>query len=362
MVNQSYKLLFVSTAVGALGSGLGGGIELTMPNIVKELLRRGHKIDIVAPEGSLSGSLPLIEIPGNTQTPAQNQQRDEPICIPHNAVLANMWSYVNQIQGNYDLILNFGYDWLPLYLTQFFRRPVAHLISMSSLIDAMDEMITQVANQFPGAIGVHSQAQAATFPCAEKCVCVLNGLDLSLYQFCAQPGNTLAWVGRIAPEKGLEDAVAAANSLGLPLKIFGFIQNEEYWQQVRQDYPDAQIEYKGFVPTTELQQELGQCQALLFTPRWVEAFGNVAIEALACGVPVIAYRRGGLVEIVEDGKTGFLVEPDSVQGLIAAIKQLHTIDRQVCRQEAEKVYSLEAMGDRVEKWFKMILDNYVSIS
>ncbi|MDB9540932.1 glycosyltransferase family 4 protein [Anabaenopsis arnoldii] len=355
MINQSYKLLFMSTGVGALGSGLGGGIELTMPNIVKEMLRRGHTIDIVAPKGSLSDSLPLIEIPGNTQNPAQDQKRDEPICIPHNSVLANMWTYAYQVQGNYDLILNFSYDWLPLYLTQFFDRPVAHLISMSSLLDAMDEMITQVATRFPGSIGVHSQAQAATFACAEKCVCVLNGLDLSLYQFCDQPGNSLAWVGRIAPEKGLEDAVAAANSLGMPLKIFGLLQNEEYWQQVCQDYPDAQIEYKGFVTTSKLQQELGQCQALLFTPRWVEAFGNVAIEALACGVPVIAYRRGGLVEIVEDGKTGFLVEPDSVQGLIDAIKDLHTIDRRVCRQQAEVVYSLAAMGDRVEKWFQDIL-------
>ncbi len=93
------------------------------------------------------------------------------------------------------------------------------------------------------------------------------------------------------------------------------------------------------------------------TPRWVEAFGNVAIEALACGVPVIAYRRGGLVEIVEDGKTGFLVDPDSVQGLVSAIKRVHTISRQSCRHQAETLYSLEAMGGRVEEWFETILHN-----
>ncbi|WP_353932679.1 glycosyltransferase family 4 protein [Okeanomitos corallinicola TIOX110] len=355
MTNPSYKLLFMSTAVGTLGSGLSGGVEVTLSNTAKAMLKRGHKVDIVAPEGSRSGSLPLIEIPGNTQNPAQDQKRDEQIYIPNNSVLANMWSYADQVQENYDLILNFSYDWLPLYLTQFFTCPVAHLISMSSLTDAMDDMITKVATKFPGAIGVHSKTQAATFPCAEECVCLLNGLDLSLYQFCDQPGNSLGWVGRIAPEKGLEDAVAAANTLGMPLKVFGLIQNEEYWQKIRQDYPNAQIDYQGFLSTTELQAGLGQCQAMLATPHWIDAFPTVGLEASACGVPVIAYSRGGLVEIVEDGKTGFLVEPDSVQGLIEAVKNLHTIDRQICRQRAESLYSLEAMGGRLEKWFHKIL-------
>jgi UDP-glucose:tetrahydrobiopterin glucosyltransferase len=91
------------------------------------------------------------------------------------------------------------------------------------------------------------------------------------------------------------------------------------------------------------------------TPRWVEAFGNVAIEALACGVPVIAYRRGGPTEIVQDGKTGWLVEPDSVTGLVEAIAQSDLIDRRLCRQQAEAEYSLTAMGDRLEQWFAALL-------
>lgn len=180
-------------------------------------------------------------------------------------------------------------------------------------------------------------------------------MDLSVYQFCSQPGSYLAWVGRIAPEKGLEDAVAAAKIAGMPMKIFGLKQDVPYWEQICQEYPDAPIEYRGFLPTHELQQELGQCKALLITPRWIEAYPNVALEALACGVPLISYRRGGLTEIVQEGKTGFLVEPDSVQGLVEAIKHLDEIDRQACRQQAETLYSLEAMGDRTEEWFQKIL-------
>jgi UDP-glucose:tetrahydrobiopterin glucosyltransferase len=162
-------------------------------------------------------------------------------------------------------------------------------------------------------------------------------------------------VGRIAPEKGLEDAVAASQLTGIPMKIMGFLENQGYWQQILRDYPDAPVEYEGFLSTTELQQRLRQCRALLMTPRWVEAFGNVAIEALACGVPVIAYRRGGPAEIVEDGKTGFLVEPDSVEGLVEAMGHLEKIDRYACRQRVEVEYSNHAMGDRIEQWLVDIL-------
>ncbi|WP_311774143.1 glycosyltransferase family 4 protein [Nostoc sp. UCD121] len=346
----------MSTPMGPLGSGLGGGVELTLSNIATEMLRRGYKLEIVAPQGSISNSLPIREIPGELiQIPAQNQSRSDPILLHKNSVLANMWDYARQVQSDYDLIVNFAYDWLPLYLTPFFNCPIAHLISMGSLTDVMDEIIEQVAINFPASIGVHSQTQAATFTFAERCICLLNGMDLSIYQFCQEPTQSLAWVGRIAPEKGLEDAVAAAEMTGIKLKIFGLKQDVAYWEKICQEYPNAAIEYVGFLPTLELQKELGKCQALLVTPRWIEAFGNVAIEALACGVPLIAYRRGGLTEIVQEGKTGFLVEPDSVQGLVEAIKHLDNIDRQTCRQQAETLYSLEAMGDRTEEWFKEIL-------
>lgn len=133
------------------------------------------------------------------------------------------------------------------------------------------------------------------------------------------------------------------------------MQDEDYWQKICADWPEAPVEYLGFLTTTQMQEQVRQCRALLMTPRWVEAFGNVAIEALACGVPVIAYKRGGPAEIVRDGLTGFLVEPDSVNGLVGAIARLDQIDRSACRRQAEVEYSLGALGDRFEHWFKSIL-------
>lgn len=330
-------------------------MELTLHNIAEEMQRRGHQIHIVAPTGSVDAALTIIEIAGELQITAQTQSRHDPITMPANAVLANMWEYARQIQERYDILVNFAYDWLPFYLTPFFQRPIAHLVSMGSLSDAMDQIIQQVADQFPGTIGVHSQAQANTFPFAQQCRCLENGLDLSLYHFEANPDHRLAWVGRIAPEKGLEDAIAAVQKAQIPLSIWGTIQDEAYWNTLQRTYPDAPIRYEGFLPTAQLQQALGKCQGLLMTPKWVEAFGNVAIEALACGVPVIAYHRGGPAEIVQQGKTGWLVEPDQIDGLVDAIAYLDKIDRHACRQQAETRYSMSAMGDRVEAWLSGVL-------
>jgi UDP-glucose:tetrahydrobiopterin glucosyltransferase len=356
MTSKPLRLLFVSTPVGPLGTGLGGGVELTLYNIAQEMIRRGHKLEIIAPSGSTWNSLPIVQIPGNLQIIAQSQERTDPITMPENSVLANMWDYARQVQGEYDLIVNFAYDWLPLYLTPFFQRPIAHLISMGSLSNALDQIIKQVAKRFPGTIGFHSLAQAATFTLDDQFFCLSNGIDVSLYEFCAQPKQQLAWIGRISPEKGLEDAVSVAQITNIPLKIMGKLQDKSYWEQICQNYPNAPFEYLGFLSTSQMQQVVRECRALLMTHHWVEAFGNVAIEALACGVPVISYRRGGPAEIVKDGKTGFLVEPDSVPGLVDAISRLDEINRQTCRASAESEFSLEALGDRFEQWFMQILN------
>lgn len=352
----SLKILLLSTPVGALGSGLGGGVELTLQSVARSLLDRGHQITVVAPEGSVLDGIPLVSIAGNLQITAQSQGRDALITLPANSVLGNMWDHARSVEHEYDLLFNFAYDWLPFYLTPFFETLIAHLVSMGSLSDAMDHIIERVANQFPTTIAVHSLAQAETFRFSDRCFNLKNGFDLSIYEFCETPKNQLAWVGRIAPEKGLEDAVSAVEQVGIPLKIWGVIQDEAYWQKIQSDFPNAPIKYCGFLSTSELQKALGESRALLMTPHWVEAFGNVAIEALACGVPVIAYRRGGPAEIVRDRETGFLVEPDSVEGLVSAIDQLDAIDRGACRRQAEQEYSLKALGDRLETWFTKILN------
>jgi UDP-glucose:tetrahydrobiopterin glucosyltransferase len=349
------RILFISTPVGAFGSGIGGGVELTVQNVAKELMRRSHTVHLVACIGSQSDTIPLITIPGEVHSFAQNHARTDPINFPSNSVVANMWAYARTVQGSYDLIVNFAYDWLPFYLTPFFSTPIAHLVSMGSLLDCIDLAIAQVAHAYPGTIGVHTRIQAHTFEGLGDFRILNGGVDIDDYDFCAEPELQLAWVGRISPEKGLEDAAAVSEHTGLEINILGKMQDEDYWEEVQRDYPDAKLNYLGFHPTERLQSILGKCQALLMTPKWVEAFGNVAIEALACGVPVISYARGGPVEIVQHGETGFLVEPDNVEGLCEAVANLPRISRFACRRQADSQYSLQALGDRFEQWFLEIL-------
>ncbi|MEG3435868.1 glycosyltransferase family 4 protein [Pannus brasiliensis CCIBt3594] len=350
------KVLFLSTPVGPLGSGSGGGVELTLYNLARALEERGIQVTTIAPENSVLDGLPLETVPGTPQVSAQNTGREAPIELPPDSVLANMWERARQIQRDHDLIVNFAYDWLPLYLTPFFERPVAHLIGMASLAEAIDRALQDIHARFPRSIAFHTVAQAETFPLPAPYRCLGNGIDLSRYRFRENPSAALAWVGRIAPEKALEDAIEACDRAGVPLRVFGYIPDRAYWEKLLTKYPNANLDYRGFLPTDRLQAELGDCRGLVMTPRWVEAFGNVAIEALACGVPVISYRRGGPAEIIEDGKTGFLVEPDSIGGLVRAIDSLDRIARRDCRERAEREYSREAFGDRVLDWFTEILD------
>jgi len=349
------RLLVLSTPVGPLGSGLGGGVELTLATLARELLLRGHTVRVVAPAGSIVPDVPVVGIAGDLQVPAQGQGRAAPVGLPPASVLAAMWEYAREAAEAHDVVVNFAYDWLPLYLTPFLRRPVAHFVSMSSLSDAMDRILDAVGRCFPGTIAAYTRTQAATFRGSHGWRCLGSGIDLRQYGFCAEPDAALAWVGRISPEKGLEDAVAVARRLGLPLRVFGKREDEAYWGRVLGAAGGARIEYQGFLPTCELQRRLGRCRALLVTPRWVEAFGLVVIEALACGVPVVAYRRGGPAEIVRDGRTGWLVPPDDVSALVAAAARVSTLDRRECRRQAESEFSLVAFGDRFEDWLRAIL-------
>jgi len=348
------RILLVSTPVGALGTGAGGGVELTVLNTAATLQARGHRVTVVAPAGSRLDveGVALIERSGAPPPSAQHQDRATPIVMPADGALAGMCDAAFAAQDDVDLIVNYAYDWLPLYLTPFFRTPMLHLVGMGSLTDAIDGAIAAALAHRPGGIAVHTRAQAATFPFGDRLAVVGNGVDVGRYRFRPQGGPSLGWVARIAPEKGLEDAVAAASRVELPLDVWGIVEDEAYWADVRRRFPAEAIRYHGFLPTDDLQAALGECRAMLVTPQWDEAFGNVVVEAMATGVPVITYDRGGPAELVRDGETGFVVEAGSVTGLVEAISRVGEIDRAACRRVVEAEHSLDALAGRLEAWFE----------
>lgn len=355
----SKRILIISTPVGPLGSGVGGGVELTLHSLVLGLTDRGHEVEVLAPGGSLQVGSVLHQIPGTLQPTAVTDQRDTPVTVPPDGVLAAMCEWARLHQDEFDVILNLAYDWLPFYLTPFFvSTPLAHLVSMATLSDAMDDVIMRAAAVRPRNVAMHSQAQADTFPSLVSVPIVGSGIAVERYDLhiTADEPRHLGFIGRISPEKGLADVVAVADATGLPLKVWGLMQDPSVWQEAIAAHPHAQVSYEGFLPTDDLQAAIGGCAAIVMAPKWVEAFGNVAIEAMATGVPVISYRRGGPAEIVVDGETGFLVEPDDVEGLIKAVGRIDDLDRVECRQRVEEVYSIEALATRVDGWLDAVIE------
>ncbi|NJK62446.1 MAG: glycosyltransferase family 4 protein [Synechococcaceae cyanobacterium SM2_3_1] len=356
------RFLFVSTPMGPLGSGAGGGVELMLTNLAQELVRQGDQVHILAPAGSMVEGVPCTTAPGLSPLYAQASARTGPIEISLPSVLANLWEQAFAIQQDFDVIINWAYDWLPFYLTRFFQTPVAHIVSMGSLTDALDLTLEQTLQAFPGRVAVHSLAQATTFKFAQSAIATGEnpffvlpcGIDLSCYTFVPEADGPLCWVGRISPEKGLEDCAAIAQRLQMPVNVLGRLQDVDYWQWVRRQYPEAPLKYLGFFPTEQMQAIMGQSRAMLMTQKWTEAFGVVVVEALACGVPVITYRRGGPAEIVEDGLTGWIVEPDDVDEMVAALDRIDKVDRHTCRQQAETRYSLQAMATQFKLWTEQV--------
>ncbi len=352
------RILVVSTPVGALGSGRGGGVEITALAVVAGLLERGHQLTVLAAEGSTllasCAAAALWAEPGVDQPSWQHRPRGAAVELPADALLGHFWRRALLRQAEFDVILNLAYDWLPLWLTPHTATPLAHLVSMGSVADVMDGLIAEIARSHPRHLAFHTAAQAADFDLPQPPRLVGNGFDLSRYHFQAAPAELLGWAGRIAPEKGLEDAAAAAARLGLPLAVWGLQEDPAYARHVEASVPPGTLQWRGFLPTDQLQAELGRCAVLLNTPKWNEAFGNVVVEALACGVPVAAYARGGPAELVQEGHTGALAAPDDVAALVAAVRRARGVKRRHCRAWAEQRCSQQAFAARIEAWLEVL--------
>jgi len=346
------RVLVLSTPVGAIGSGTGGGVEVTLRGIASGLVARGHHVEVVAPAGSVSIGVPLHVVDGTPQPSMQYVERSVTVGAPDGSVLANMWRFIVDRHHEFDVVVNLAYDELPFRHANDLQRPVAHLVSMGSLTDAMDEVIASASATTPGAVAMHSRAQAATFRGATGAVIIGGGIDVASCRFVDVPHSDgrVAFVGRLSREKGLRDVVVASALAQRPLHVWGHMQDEAELSAASAAVEGARVTYRGFVDPDRLRAELGECAALVMAPKWVEAFGNVAVEALGCGVPVVAYRRGGPAEIVVDGETGCLVEPDSIEALAGGIARVGELSRAACRRSAEGDHSVGAFAARVEAW------------
>ena len=190
---------------------------------------------------------------------------------------------------------------------------------------------------------------------------VYHGIDTALYPFHAKADNGFVFLGRLVPEKGVTDAIKACVVTNERLLIGSQFpkpgESDYVDRDIRPMLDDPKIEEVGMVTDGAKAELLGRAKALLFPIHWEEPFGMVMIEAMAAGTPVIGYRRGSVPEIVKDGVTGFIVEPnDGVEGLVRAMKRIGEIDRAACRKHVEERFSVEQMVKGYERVYHSLLD------
>jgi glycosyltransferase involved in cell wall biosynthesis len=201
-----------------------------------------------------------------------------------------------------------------------------------------------------------SDAQREPLPVAGWVATVHHGLPPDLFRFHSASGTYLAFLGRISPEKRVDRAIEIATACGLPLKIAAKVDraDREYFERDIAPLLDHPlVDFIGEISEHEKNGFLGHAKALLFPIDWPEPFGLVMIEAMACGLPVIAFPGGSVCEIIEDGVTGFIV--DTIEDAIDAVRRIDTIDRRTCRATFERRFIARRMASQYVDVFRKLI-------
>jgi glycosyltransferase involved in cell wall biosynthesis len=252
-------------------------------------------------------------------------------------------------RGEFDVIHNHaGIEGMVLAETS--ATPV-----VSTMHNAFVPQTQTIWDAYPWFHHALSGSSAPTFPSRGALPPIHHGIDVRSFRVGA-PEGYLLFLGRFSPEKGADRAVQAAERAGRRLVLAGKVDPPEadQFRDVIEPLIDGdRVRYVGEVDAKAKRRLLAGADALLFPIEWEEPFGLVMIEALASGIPVIAFGRGSVPEIVEDGRTGFIV--DDVEGMADAIGRLDEIDRRECRAAAERRFTVERMVDDVEAMYRSIL-------
>jgi glycosyltransferase involved in cell wall biosynthesis len=252
-------------------------------------------------------------------------------------------------------VLHFHTDWIHFPILH--RQPWPSVTTLHGALNRADHGgLLRTYRDLP--LVSISNAQRRGYDDARWVATVHHGLPRELHRPRGSPGRYLAFLGRTSPEKGLERAIAVARAADLPLRIAARTYPEERAYFVDRIEPllrDAgrSIEFVGEIGGPAKDEFLGGAAALLFPIDWEEPFGLVMIEAMACGTPVVAWRRGSVPEVVDDGVTGFVV--DDVEAAVRAVGRIGTLDREACRRTFERRFDARRMArDYVEVYTRVI--------
>ena len=181
-----------------------------------------------------------------------------------------------------------------------------------------------------------------------------HGIRLEEFPFQPESGDSLLFFGRIHPDKGAAEAIAAAKASGHRLDLYGIVQDQTYFDREVAPELGERIRYHGAVGGEARSQALGNARALLHLINFEEPFGLSVIEAMACGTPVIATRRGSMPELIDHGRTGFLV--NNAEEAVAAIERIDEIDRAALREAIAERFTVDQMADTYLELYRAILN------
>jgi glycosyltransferase involved in cell wall biosynthesis len=311
-----------------------GGTERVVSYLTEELVARGHDVTLFASADSVTNARLVAGCP--------RALRLDSTCHDSLAHHVVMLERVARDRDQFDVI-HFHTDYLHFSLAR--RHALPRITTLHGRLDLPElGMLYREFSEEP--VVSISKAQQTPLPHARWIETVYHGLPPDLYQPQEKAGEYLAFLGRVSPEKRLDRAIEIATRLGLVLRVAAKVDHADrdyYVQKIAPLLHNPYVEFIGEIAESEKDEFLGGARALLFPIDWPEPFGLVLIEALACGTPVIAYRRGSVPEIISDGETGFLVE--NVGQAVAAVKRLPELSRRRCREVFEQRFTVGRMVD-----------------
>ncbi len=252
--------------------------------------------------------------------------------------------------GEFDLIHN-SFDFLPLSYSGLVSTPVLttiHGFSSPSIVPVYEKY-----NRRSAYVAI---SNADRHPSLDYLATIHHGIDTDAFRLHPAPGGYLLFFGRIHPDKGAAEAIEVAAEVGMPLVLAGIVQDQAYFDtRVAPHIDGERVRFLGAVGPIERAEILGGATALLHLIGFDEPFGLSVVEAMACGTPVIAFRRGSMPELIEEGRTGFLV--DTTEQAAAAVGPARHVDRQAIRNVAVARFGVDRMVDEYLAAYGQLLDD-----
>lgn len=321
-----------------------GGTERVVSYVTEELVRQGHQVTLFASGDSMTKA---HLVPCCTQSLRLDEHCED--SLAHHIL---MLEYVAKSASHFDVI-HFHTDYSHFPLSR--RQQVPNVTTLHGQLGIPD--LAPLYREFCDMPLVSiSDAQREPIPWANWQGTVYHGLPEDLYTFKETTGKYLAFLGRISPEKRVDRAIEIARRAGMEIKIAAKVDkvDRKYFKHHVEPllhYPG--VEYIGEIGEREKDKFLGDAYALLMPIDWAEPFGMVLIEAMACGTPVIAYRKGSIPEVVEEGKTGFIVE--DIDAAVKAVEHISSLSRKQCRETFERRFTASRMVNDYLKIYKYLV-------